>query len=261
VPVPGGYRVTGRWSWGSGIRHAEWVFGNTLVVRDGEGTPEMRFCLFPIERVEVHDNWNVMGMRGTGSCDYSVSDLFVPEGFTYDFARSEPLRGGPLYRLGWPGYVINVIAAFALGVGRRALDTIIDLAQSKRRGYGKKMPLAERAVFQRVVGENDLRLRAARALMVEVLEKAWATVCSGHPPEPVLQAEMRCAATFVVDVALEVSASAFRYGGGTAVFLPHILQRCLRDIYTAASHQIVSDTVYEIYGQFLLGLPGADPMA
>jgi alkylation response protein AidB-like acyl-CoA dehydrogenase len=72
---------------------------------------------------------------------------------------------------------------------------------------------------------------------------------------------MRCAATFVVDVALEVSASAFRYGGGTAVFLPHILQRCLRDIYTAASHQIVSDTVYEIYGQFLLGLPGADPMA
>ena len=67
VPVPGGYRVAGRWSWGSGIRHAEWVPGNTLVVGDS-GRPEMRFCLFPIERVEVHDNWNVMGMRGTGSC-------------------------------------------------------------------------------------------------------------------------------------------------------------------------------------------------
>ncbi|MGH7962777.1 MAG: hypothetical protein ACRERD_13270, partial [Candidatus Binatia bacterium] len=101
----------------------------------------------------------------------------------------------------------------------------------------------------------------ARALMVEVLEKAWATVCAGRPPEPALQAEMRGAATLVVDVALEVTASAFRYGGGTALFLHHILQRCLRDVYTIASHLIVNDSVYEMYGQFLLGLPGADPMA
>jgi len=261
VPVPGGYRVTGRWSWGSGIRHAEWVFGNTLVVRAGDGPRELRFCLFPIASIEIHDNWHVMGMRGTGSCDYSVTDLFVPEGFTYDFSSTEPLRGGPLYRLGWPAYVINVIAAFALGVGRRALDTIIDLAQSKRRGYGRKIPLAERAVFQRTIAEGDLRLRAARALMVELLEKAWAMVNTGRTPEPLLQAEMRAAATLVLDVALDVTTSAFRYGGGTAVFQPHLLQQCLRDLYTAASHQIINDSVYEIYGQFLLGLPGADPMA
>ena len=117
----------------------------------------------------------------------------MPEGFTYDFARSDHCVGGLCTGLGTPGYVINVIAAFALGVGRRALDTIIDLAQSKRRGYGKKMPLAERAVFQRVVGENDLRLRAARALMVEVLEKAWATVCfTGAPPSR--SCRQKCAA-------------------------------------------------------------------
>lgn len=260
VPAPGGYRVTGRWSWASGIRHADWVFGNVIVAREG-GPRELRFCLFPVAKVEIHDNWHVMGMKGTGSCDYSVSDLFVPEGFTYDFSSSEPLRGGPLYRLGWPAYVINVVAAFALGVGRRALNSIIDLAQSKRRGYGKKIALADRAVFQRAIAESDLRLRAARALMVELLEKAWSTVCAGRTPEPVLQAEMRGAAALVVDVALEVTASAFRYGGGTAVFQPHILQRCLRDLYTAATHQIISDYSYEIYGQFLLGLPGADPMA
>jgi len=260
VPVPGGYRVTGRWSWGSGIRHAEWIFGNTLVARDGEGPPERRFCLFPIASVEIHDNWHVMGMRGTGSCDYSVTDLFVSEGFSYNLFSTEPLRGGALYRLGMPGYVVNVIGAFALGVGRRALDTIIELAQSKRRGYGKKISLVERNVFQRAVAESDVRLRAARALMVEVLEKAWATVCAGRAPEPVLQAEMRVAVTFAVNVALEVTTSAFRYGGGTAIFLPHILQRCLRDMYTAASHQIVNDAVYEMYGQFLLGIPGADPM-
>lgn len=260
VPVPGGYRVTGRWSWASGIRHAEWVLGNTLVIRDPERPPELRAVYFPIQQVEVHDNWQVMGMKGTGSCDFSVSDLFVPEDFTYDFQTSPPRRGGPLYRLGFPGFVINEPPAFALGVARRALDEIIDLARSKRRGYSKQTSLAERAVFQRAIAEGDLKLRAARALMVEVLEKAWTIVNTEGQAGPALQAEMRSAATLVTDVALEVTTNAFRYGGGTAVFLPHILQRCLRDLYTAASHLTVSDISYENYGQFLLGLPSADPM-
>ena len=260
VSVSGGYRVTGRWSWGSGIRHAEWLSAQAVVNRAGGGPREVIACVFPAARAEIHDNWHVVGMKGTGSCDFSVSDLFVPEEFTYNLARSGPRRGGPLYRLGWPGFVTNEHAAFALGVGRRALDAIIELAQSKRRGYGKQVPLAERAVFQRAVGEGDLRLRAARALVVEVLEKAWTTVCEGRQPEPRLQAEMRSAAALVTDVALEIATSAFRYGAGTAVFLSHILQRCLRDLYVAATHLMVSDSSYENYGQFLLGLPGADPM-
>lgn len=260
VPVPGGYRVTGRWSWASGIRHAEWVFANTLVVREREGVPELRACFFPVDHVEIHDNWQVMGMKGTGSCDFSVSEVFVPEDFTYAFPTSLPRRGGPLYRLGFPGFVINEPAAFALGVARRALNEITNLARSKHRGYGKRIALAERAVFQRVIAESDLKLRAARALMVEVLEKAWTIVSEGGQADAALQAEMSSAATLVTDVALEVTTSAFRYGGGTAVFLHHILQRCLRDLYTAASHLTVSDISYENYGQFLLGLPSADPM-
>jgi alkylation response protein AidB-like acyl-CoA dehydrogenase len=260
VPVDGGYRVTGRWSWASGIRHAEWVMGHILVEHPGGGPPESRHAALPVADVEIHDTWHVAGLKGTGSCDFSVTDRFVPKGFTFDLQALQPQRGGPLYHLGLPGLFISEFAGFALGVGRRALDAIIELAQTKRRGYGKQMPLAERAVFQRVLGESDLRLRAARGLVLEVLEKAWETVCEGRTPEPSLQVAMSSATTLVTDVALDVTTQAFRYGGGTAVHLNHVLQRCLRDLQVGASHLMVSDSSYERYGQCLLGLSGIDPM-
>jgi alkylation response protein AidB-like acyl-CoA dehydrogenase len=260
VPVDGGYRVTGRWSWASGIRHAEWVMGHVLAEHPGGGPPESRHAALPITDVEIHDTWHVAGLKGTGSCDFSVTDRFVPKGFTFDLQALQPQRGGPLFHLGLPGLFISEFAGFALGVGRRALDAIIELAHTKRRGYGKQMPLAERTVFQRVLGESDLRLRAARGLVLEILEKAWATVCEGRTPEPPLQVEMSSATTLVTDVALDVTTQAFRYGGGTAVHLNHILQRCLRDLQVGASHLMVSDATYERYGQCLLGLPGVDPL-
>src|SRR5262249_32458626 len=143
-PVAGGYRVTGRWSWASGIRHAEWVGGVTLVERKEEGPPESRFVMVPTSAVEIHDVWNVAGLKGTGSCDFSMTDLFVPEGFTFDLVAFQPQRGGPLYRLGLPGVLINEFVGFVLGVARRALDTIIELVQTKRRGYGPQTRLADR---------------------------------------------------------------------------------------------------------------------
>jgi alkylation response protein AidB-like acyl-CoA dehydrogenase len=260
VPVEGGYRVTGRWSWGSGVRHAEWLVAQTLVAAPGGNGPQPRMVVFPATQATIDDNWHVAGLKGTGSCDFSVSDLFVPEAFTFDVIAGQPQRGGPLYHLGLPGLVINEHAAFALGVGRRALDEIIALAKSKRRGYARQIALVERQVFQRAVGEADLRLRAARALAVEVFERAWQTVCAGQSPALQLQAEMRSATTLVTDVALDVTSMAFRYGGGSTVWLNSMLQRCLRDIYVGASHLMVNDAAYENYGQFLLALPDADPM-
>ncbi len=260
VRVDGGYRVTGRWSWASGIRHAEWLAVQTLEKANGTGRPQPRVAAIPVAEAEIHDNWHVAGLKGTGSCDVSVTDLFVPETFTFTNTTWEPKRGGPLYKIGMPGLVINESAAFALGVGRRALDEVIALATSKRRGYAKQVSLADRGVFQRAVAEGDLRLRAAHALAIEVFERAWQTVCAGQTPEPQLQAEMRAAATLVTDIALDVTATAFRYGAGSAVWLNSILQRCLRDMYVAAAHLMVSDVAYENYGQFLLGLPDADPM-
>ena len=141
-----------------------------------------------------------------------------------------------------------------------SIDAVIDLARTKRRGYGKQTPLAERAVFQRVLGESDLRLRAARGLVLEILEKAWATVCADKKPDAHLHVEMRSVSTFATEVALDVTTQAFRYGGGTAIHLHHILQRCLRDLQVGAAHLMVSDSTYELHGQCLLGLPGVNPM-
>ena len=260
VPVDGGYRITGRWSWASGIRHAEWVGTHVLVERKGGGPPESRYAALPAAAVEIHDTWHVAGLKGTGSCDFSATDLFIPEGFTFDLRTMQPQRGGPLYQLGLPGLLINELAGFALGVGRRALDAIIELAQTKRRGYGKQTPLAERSVFQRMLGESDLRLRAARGFIIELLERAWETVCAGKRLAPQQQVELRSATTMLTDVTLDVTTQAFRYGAGTAIHLDNVLQRCLRDLQVGAAHLMVSDSTYELHGQCLLGLPGVDPM-
>ena len=259
--VDGGYRVTGHWRFGSGIMHAEWVSAGARVVADEPaGHPRQVRMAMPRHKVKVHDNWQVMGLKGTGSCDFSVEDLFVPDGFAWDSTLTEPKRGGALYRLGRPGFVTNEHSAFALGVARRALDAVTDAAASKTRGYNSANLLANRATFQRAIGECDLRLRAARSLNVEILEEAWRSVCAGHTPPPPLQAQMRSCATYTTDVSADVTAQAFRYGGGEALFTPNILQQCLRDINAAAQHQMVSDTAYENHGQFLLGLPDARVM-
>lgn len=180
--VDGGYQVTGRWSWASGVRHAEWVGGVALVETAPDAVLEPVMMVFPRHMVTVHDNWDPVGLRGSGSCDFSVDEVFVPRDLSFSLAAWEPQRGGPLYQLGLPGLLINELAAFALGVGRRAQDAIVELAATRRRGYGPKVALAEREVFQRAVAEGDLRLRAARGLVFEVFERTWQTVQGGSPP-------------------------------------------------------------------------------
>ena len=260
TPVDGGYRVTGHWQFGSGIQHAEWVSAGARVASGFDGYPRQLRLIMPRNKVKVHDNWQVMGLRGTGSCDFAVDDLFVPGGFAWDATLTEPMRGGALYRLGRPGFVTNEHSAFALGVARRALDAITEVAASKTRGYNSVNLLANRPAFQRALGECDMRLRAARSLNVEILEEAWESVCAGHTPPPPLQAQMRSCATYTTDVAVDVTSRAFHYGGGAALFTASILQQCLRDVHAAAQHQMVSDTAYENHGQFLLGLPDARVM-
>lgn len=259
VAEAGGFRVTGRWAFASGIRHAAWVSGSAWVVRDRVQTPERRVFVVRTADVDVHDTWHVAGLRGTGSCDFSLKDHFVPEQRTWDIERAQPRRGGALYRLGLPAFVTNEHAAFALGVGRRALDAVTALAAGKARGL-KPAPLIKRGTFQRFIGEATLRLRAARALAVELNEAAFATVGRGESITTRQHAELRSAAVQATEVALDVVTAAFRFAGGSAVYDASVLQRCLRDLNAGAQHFMVSDSAYEGLGQLLLGLPG-EPMA
>ena len=260
VPVNGGYLLSGRWSFASGIRHSDWISAGARVVTEDAGYPAQVRVTVRTSDVKIHDNWQVMGLRGTGSCDFSVEDLYVPTEFAYDVSLIEPLRGGPIFRLGRPAFVTNEHSAFALGVARRALDAVLEVGAGKTRGYTSVNPVARRPAFQRMLSECDLKLRAARALNVEILEQAWDTVCGGQPPDPMLQTQMRSLCSYTTDVATEVVTQAFRFAGGSALFDASILQRCLRDINAGAQHQMVSDAAYENQGQFMLGLPDARVM-
>jgi indole-3-acetate monooxygenase len=259
VETRGGYRISGRWAFASGIRHAAWVSGTARVVRDGRPSAARRVFVVPTAAVEIHDTWQVAGLRGTGSCDFSVRELVVDEPFTWDMEGAVPRRGGALYRLGMPGFVANEHAAFALGVARRALDAVVALASTKGRGITPTL-LGERPTFQRFVGGAEARLRAARALAVEANEAAWQTVAAGGRLTPRQHAELRAVAVHATEAALDVVTGSFRYAGGAALYDTSVLQACLRDLNAAAQHFMVSDSAYEALGQFVLGQSSAEPM-
>ncbi len=260
VVVDGGYRVTGRWAFASGIRHSHYLAMGAMAV-DGISEPKQIRVVVPTAQAKIHDNWDVMGLRGTGSCDFSLDDVFVPQHFTWGGAEARPLRGGPNFFLGRPGMQTTGHIGVVLGIGRRALDEITELAKTKKRGYrGTEALIADRGSFQRFLGESDMRLKAAKALCMETLEEAWELVTQEIMPPPELQVRLRASGTYATEEASDIVSQAFRFGGGTALYSSHILQKCLRDVHGAAQHNMVSDRAYENHGQFMLGFPDADPM-
>jgi indole-3-acetate monooxygenase len=261
-PVDGGFLLTGRWPFCSGSPHSEWICLGARVIGEAGRAPDMRTCFVPTASMRIHDNWHVSGLRGSGSNDVSCERLFVPEAFTWqriDRLRGVRRRGGPIFLLGLPGSVSNEHASFALGVGRLALDLIKEAAKSKRRGRGAAaVSLADRQVFQRFVGESELRLRAAKLMTFEVHERAWELVCRNEIPDAALEAEMRASAVLCTQVALDVATQAFRFAGGSALHLEDRLQMCMSDANAGAQHLAVSEVAYENLGQFYLELPEAN---
>ena len=253
-----GYCVSGRWQFASGIRHSNYLAFGAMTVGDIE-SKQIRVIL-PTSEAKIHDNWHVMGMQGTGSCDFSIDDVFVPKRMTWE-GETKPLRGGPNFFLGRPGMQTTGHCGVALGIGLRALDEIIELAKTKKRGFrGTKSLISDRGSFQRFLGESDMRLKAAKALAVQVIEEAWILVSKGIVPPPELQARLRASSTYCTEEVSDVVSQAFRFGGGSAMFSSHILQKCLRDIHATAAHNMVSDRSYENHGQFMLEFPDANPM-
>ncbi|MGH1491215.1 MAG: acyl-CoA dehydrogenase family protein [Acidimicrobiales bacterium] len=256
--VDGGYRVSGRWAFASGIEHCEWV--NATVRFDDQpdgGLPSFRRVVVPTADVEIHHNWDAVGLKGSGSCDFSIDDLFVPESFSWGFT-DPPRRGGPLYLLGLPGYVAYEHAAVALGIASGALNLVVERAAGKARGFEGSV-VGDRPAFQRDLGRMDMQLRAVRAMTFEVFEEVWSGLGPGVGPEPHQQAMMRSAASLATEVGLDVVTRLFRYSGGEAVYASSDIQRRWRDLNTAGQHFLVSESAYENHGKFLLGRPDAKP--
>ena len=252
--VDGGFRVSGRWAWGSGLNHADYV--SVPVFCD---EPALIQVVVPRDQIVLHDTWHVLGMKGTGSGDYELEDVFVPEHFTTDPIAQRQQRGGALYRLGMPGFVVNEHGAFAYAIGRLALATFIRAAVEKKRGYVGGVTVADREVVQRTVGQGTQRMNACQLLMADAVDRLFESAAEGPPP-PAAQADARAAATLCTDEAIDVVSALFRYAGGSAVMLDNAMQRYLRDLFTVQSHLVVSDSAYEIQGQLLLGLSDDAPV-
>lgn len=256
----GGYRIEGRWSWGSGINHAEWVGVHVLVDGEDDAPPDSVLAMLPAADVEIHDNWYVAGLKGTGSCDFSIHDRFVPEEQTFDLRALRPLRGGPMYRLGIPALIANELGAFATGVGRRAIDEITQQALAKARGYAGKATVADRPAFHRWLGEADLRLRAVRTLLYDAYEQAWQQLCRGEAVDAAGQVELRAIVAHALRTAGDIAVEAYRYGGGSAARLDNMLQRCVRDLQVANVHLFAHDAIFEQQGRGLLGAEDLNPL-
>ncbi len=261
-----GYRVNGRWRFNSGIKHAEWVLGGTIVEgteAENGGQPLVIFSAFPAKDVKLYDNWGgVTGLRGTGSVDCSVENYFLPKelSFTWDLLKPKPARGGPSYLLPPFAYVAKEHGSVAIGGARRALDELIKIATSTR-GTFRASRLDERQVVHRAIAEADLKLRAARALMHERYDALYHKVAGGDLPDGADIADVRAACVYATDVAIGVATMAFHFAGNTGLHHPNVIGRLLRDLNTAGIHQVMSDTAYENHGQFKLGLPTANPLA
>lgn len=259
-----GFRVSGRWRFNSGIRHSEWVLGGTIVENsdNGNGGPIVMFSAFPAKDVTLHDNWGgVTGLKGTGSCDFSIDNYYLPKELTFvwDLLKPQPVRGGPSYLFPPFSYVAKEHGSVAIGAARRALDELMQIATTTR-GTFRSSKLDERQVVHRFIAQADLKLRAARALMHERYDRLYDDVVAGRLPDGPDIADVRAICVHATDVAIETATMAYHFAGNTGLHHPHIIGRLLRDLNTTGIHQVMSDTAYENHGQFLLGLP-ANPLA
>ena len=184
----GGYRVTGRWSYGSFIGHSHWVLGNCITHddgrprRDASGGPEFRLCLFPREQVEVFDIWHVGGLRATGSDDYQVTDLFVPEELTIPLPGFSPVprQPGPLYAIPMTSTFVSCIAIVALGIARAAIEALTELASAKT-PTGSQAVLRDKPLAQADMARAEALVRSGRAYLFDELGTVWQGLLAGHP--------------------------------------------------------------------------------
>ncbi len=258
VPVPGGFRVSGQWPFASGCRHAEWVSGSAVIA--GSDPPRVQSMLFPIEDVTLLDTWHVGGLKGTGSSDFAVRDAFVPKELSFGLLDAVQRRGGALYRMGILGLLATEHGGFALGTARRALEEMRDLAASKRRGFAQQ-GVASRSVFQFDLGYCEQALNAARANLVDAYQRAWQRALeTGERTPPEVEIELRSAAVFATDVAVDVTRRMFRHAGAHALYSGNVIERCMRDIQAASQHFVVSQSSYELRGRALLGFEALSPL-
>ncbi|HEX2903029.1 MAG TPA: acyl-CoA dehydrogenase family protein [Jatrophihabitans sp.] len=259
----GGFVVDGRWSFGSGTQHCDWVIGAAVVTAGGAGggqpgqPPSLRAVVMPAVEVTFHDNWNAVGLRATASVDYSVAGLYVPAERAIDLAATKPWPAGAMWRIPLRSLLYPVLGAVPLGLADRAIAELIGLAGRVR--FGSPSRLADRETVQAAVGRAGALVAAGAAQLSSALQALRVAADAGDEPSPQLRAGARSAAVLATELATEAITLCYQTAGTPAVDLSHPLQRCLRDAYTAGQHYALSAQGFAIAGQVKLGFD-PDPM-
>jgi len=261
--VPGGYRVTATWAFASGSHHASWLGCHVPIVEaDGRprltpnGTPAIRTMLFPKSATQFTDIWHTIGLRGTGSDQYSVMDLFVPEDHSVDVLSRRDMKAreaGLLYRFSSLILYAAGFAGVALGIARSTLADFIELARDKI-PRGARNTLRNNNVIQSEVAQAEARLSSARGWLLHSLEDITEAVAQRGHITLDERMTIRLAATFAIHTALEVVDILYQAAGATAIFNENPFERRFRDIHSVAQQLQGRQQHFETVGQHLMGL-------
>jgi alkylation response protein AidB-like acyl-CoA dehydrogenase len=246
VATDGGYIVSGAWSFGSGLKHSTYVHSAAII----ESTGELRIFNPPIEKAKLMGNWDVMGLKATGSIDYTLDNVFVPEDFSHPLLIQEPKRGGSLYRIGIINFAGICHSGWALGVARRMLDDLRELTKAK---MGRAAQSAANDSFQSAYGLAEAKLRAARALLFETWADIEDTLDRDEPLSTRQETLNRLALYNVTWTANDVSEFVYKAAGTTAL-RDGPIQRYFRDMHAGTQHVTSSPGVLQACGQELAGL-------
>ena len=259
IAVEGGYRVSGRFGFGTGSRHASWLAPRGHILDDGQprlqrdGEPDARFFLVPVEEAEVLDTWHTRGMRGTGTHHFKVDDVFVPEERSFT-PTNQPLVGrGPLYTVPRTLLFACGDAATALGVAQRSIDALVELAGAKTPTNSGSL-LRDQPLLQFDLGQALAHLHSGRALLRQTVREIWDAATSTGVLTPAHLADLRLAATHTLRLAVEVVDIVYNDAGASAVYLNNPIQRLFQDIHVISQHIQARRTYYELVGRFELGL-------
>lgn len=249
MPEGDGYRVNGRWGFGSGSMGASLI--GVGIKLDGEGGNLPRMAVVPRSQVKIEENWDTIGMFATGSHDLVVEDVQVPHEWTL-------IRGAPpsvdtaAYRYPTMAMAAQVLAIVGAGIAREAIDEVVKLATRKSSITGAPS-MADRPGFQIALAQMEAQLRSARAWFFDETAAMWDRVSRGDPVTPVDVAGLRIASTHIAKTGADVTRRAFEMAGTTGIFKGHPLSRLLLDALVIAQHAFMNDGTWQAGGAVLLG--------
>ncbi len=253
----GGFIVTGRWPFASGIMTARRV--NCLCKIEGEGDPAnpvLIFCHFEVGEVTIVDTWHVSGLKGTGSNDFTVTEHFVPESHTHAFVGAEPGQPGQLYRFPIVSLLTLSVGIVPLGIAKSAVDAFIATADRTRAGTTN--PLKDRETIQADLARAEAMRRAGKALILSALTDLEEALDIGGETLVRARAFFRVALAHSAETCVKAVDMLVACAGAAALFESSPLSRIQRDIHAATKHVAVAPHLFGVGGRIMLGLdPGA----